>query len=35
MIHDDLAAFAQQLIQRERQQRGDADEADSSFAKLP
>ena len=34
-VHADLAAFAQQLIQRERHQRGDADEADSVFVKLP
>ena len=34
VIHDDLAAFAQQLIQRERQQRGDSEEADSVFSKL-
>jgi len=33
-IHPDLASFAQQLIQRERQQRGDADEADSVFVRL-
>jgi D-glycero-D-manno-heptose 1,7-bisphosphate phosphatase len=33
-IHADLAAFAQQLIQRERHQRGDADEADSVFGRL-
>ena len=35
VIHDDLAAFAQQLIQRERHQRGEAEEADSVFSKLP
>ena len=34
VIHADLASFAQQLIQRERHQRGDADEADSVFVKL-
>ena len=34
VIHADLAGFAQQLIQRERHQRGDADEADSVFVKL-
>ena len=34
VIHDDLAAFAQQLIQRERVQRGDSEEADSVFSKL-
>jgi D-glycero-D-manno-heptose 1,7-bisphosphate phosphatase len=34
VVHDDLAGFAQQLIQRERQQRGEADEADSVFVKL-
>jgi D-glycero-D-manno-heptose 1,7-bisphosphate phosphatase len=33
-IHPDLAGFAQQLIQRERLQRGDADEADSVFVRL-
>jgi D-glycero-D-manno-heptose 1,7-bisphosphate phosphatase len=35
VIHDDLAAFAQQLIQRERLQRGERDDADSLFVKLP
>ena len=35
VFHADLASFAQQLIQRERHQRGDADEADSVFVKLP
>ena len=34
VVHDDLAAFAQQLIQRERAQRGGSDEADSAFSKL-
>ncbi len=34
VIHDDLAAFAQQLIQRERHRRGESDEADSVFVKL-
>jgi D-glycero-D-manno-heptose 1,7-bisphosphate phosphatase len=35
VVHADLAAFAQQLILRERQQRGDdAAEADSVFAPL-
>ena len=34
VIHDDLAAFSQQLIQRERLQRGESDEADSVFAGL-
>ncbi len=34
VIHDDLAAFAQQLIQRERHQRGEVEEADSVFSKL-
>ena len=34
-VHDDLASFAQQLIQRERHSRGDADEADSAFGRLP
>ena len=34
VVHPDLAGFAQQLIQRERHQRGDADEADSVFVKL-
>jgi len=33
-IHPDLASFAQELIQRERHQRGDADEADSVFVRL-
>ena len=33
-IHPDLASFAQQLIQRERLQRGDAPEADSVFVRL-
>ncbi len=33
-IHPDLASFAQELIQRERLQRGDADEADSVFVRL-
>ena len=33
-IHPDLASFAQQLIQRERVQRGDAPEADSVFVRL-
>jgi D-glycero-D-manno-heptose 1,7-bisphosphate phosphatase len=31
VVHADLASFAQQLIQRERQQRGEVDEADSVF----
>jgi D-glycero-D-manno-heptose 1,7-bisphosphate phosphatase len=34
-VHDDLAGFAQQLIQRERHRRGEAEEADSVFSKLP
>ena len=34
VIHDDLASFAQQLVQRERHSRGDADEADSVFGRL-
>ena len=34
LIHDDLAAFAQQLLQRERQHRGEGDEADSMFVKM-
>ena len=34
VVHDDLASFAQQLIQRERHQRGDADEPDSVFGSL-
>jgi D-glycero-D-manno-heptose 1,7-bisphosphate phosphatase len=33
-VHDDLASFAQQLVQRERHSRGDADEADSVFGRL-
>ena len=33
-IHADLATFAQQLIQRERHQRGDVDEADSVYGRL-
>jgi D-glycero-D-manno-heptose 1,7-bisphosphate phosphatase len=35
VVHDDLASFAQQLIQRERLQRGESDEADSLFVQLP
>jgi D-glycero-D-manno-heptose 1,7-bisphosphate phosphatase len=31
VVHADLAAFAQQLIQRERHARGESDEADSVF----
>jgi D-glycero-D-manno-heptose 1,7-bisphosphate phosphatase len=31
VVHADLASFAQQLIQRERQKRGEVDEADSVF----
>jgi D-glycero-D-manno-heptose 1,7-bisphosphate phosphatase len=34
VIHADLAAFAQELIQRERYERGGGDEADSVFVKL-
>jgi D-glycero-D-manno-heptose 1,7-bisphosphate phosphatase len=34
VVHADLASFAQQLIQRERQQRGEVDEADSVFIPL-
>jgi D-glycero-D-manno-heptose 1,7-bisphosphate phosphatase len=34
VVHADLAAFAQQLIQRERHSRGDLDEADSVFIPL-
>jgi D-glycero-D-manno-heptose 1,7-bisphosphate phosphatase len=34
VVHADLAAFAQQLIQRERHARGESDEADSVFASL-
>jgi len=34
VVHADLAAFAQQLVQRERHQRGDAAEADSVFVAL-
>ena len=34
VVHADLAAFAQQLIQRERASRGEPDESDSSFSKL-
>jgi D-glycero-D-manno-heptose 1,7-bisphosphate phosphatase len=34
VVHADLAAFAQQLIQRERYQRGDAEEGDSVFVQL-
>jgi D-glycero-D-manno-heptose 1,7-bisphosphate phosphatase len=34
VVHADLAAFAQQLVQRERHQRGDASEADSVFVAL-
>ena len=33
-VHPDLASLAQQLIQRERHRRGDADEADSVFVRL-
>ena len=35
VIHDDLAAFAHQLIVRERQQRGETEEPDSMFSTLP
>jgi D-glycero-D-manno-heptose 1,7-bisphosphate phosphatase len=31
VVHADLASFSQQLIQRERQQRGEVDETDSVF----
>jgi D-glycero-D-manno-heptose 1,7-bisphosphate phosphatase len=34
VVHADLAAFAQQLVQRERHQRGDAAEPDSVFVAL-
>jgi D-glycero-D-manno-heptose 1,7-bisphosphate phosphatase len=34
VVHADLAEFAHQLLQRERQSRGESDEADSSFSKL-
>ncbi|HEY3634994.1 MAG TPA: D-glycero-beta-D-manno-heptose 1,7-bisphosphate 7-phosphatase [Caldimonas sp.] len=34
VVHADLASFAQQLIQRERQQRGEVDEPDSVFIPL-
>ena len=34
VVHADLAAFAQQLIYRERHARGDSDEADSVFLPL-
>ncbi len=34
VFHADLASFAQQLIQRERQQRGEVEEADSVFIPL-
>jgi D-glycero-D-manno-heptose 1,7-bisphosphate phosphatase len=34
VVHADLAAFAQQLIQRERQARGDTDDTDSVFVPL-
>ena len=34
VVHADLAAFAQQLIQRERHSRGESDEADSVFIPL-
>ena len=34
VVHADLAAFAHELVQRERHARGEPDEAGSSFAKL-
>jgi D-glycero-D-manno-heptose 1,7-bisphosphate phosphatase len=34
VVHADLAAFAHELIQRERHARGEPDEADSSFSRL-
>jgi D-glycero-D-manno-heptose 1,7-bisphosphate phosphatase len=34
VVHADLAAFAQQLIQRERLARGEAEESDSAFVPL-
>ena len=34
LVHADLAAFAQHLLQGERRERGDAEETDSVFGKL-
>jgi D-glycero-D-manno-heptose 1,7-bisphosphate phosphatase len=34
VVHADLAAFAHELVQRERQARGEPDEPDSGFSKL-